>query len=495
MNTKSILALGLGLVLGNPVKAADTPKPGESTAAVSYFKQIRPIFQLNCNGCHQPAKAMGGFQTTSHGDLFKVADRGTPGIVIGQPDKSTILTQLLPVGAKPPEMPKQREPLAEKDIELVKRWIKEGAKDDTPASARDPIDAEHPPVYRLPPVVTAIDYSPDGTMLAVSGFHEILLYKADGGAILARLVGISERIQSLAFSPDGKFLAASGGSPGRFGEIQIWDIAKKKVRTSASFTGDTLYGVSWSPDGAIVAFGGSDNNLRTIDAVSGKQILFQGAHSDWVLGSAFGRDGKYLLSASRDRTLKLTDVATQRFIDNVTSITPGALKGGLSAIAVRPFPKDKDKKVKASSIAIGSTEEKLYEEILIGGADGMPRLYKMHRETKRVIGDDANKIREYAALPGRIYTVAFRPDGAVFAVGSSLDGKGELRLFNTDDAKQLVKFDAGLAGIYTLAWKADGKELALSGFDGIVRIFDPVTGKPIRQFLSVPITASATAGR
>ena len=39
------------------------------------------------------------------------------------------------------------------------------------------------------------------------------------------------------------------------------------------------------------------------------------------------------VSASRDRTLKLVEIATQRFIDNVTSITPGALKGGLAAVA------------------------------------------------------------------------------------------------------------------------------------------------------------------
>ncbi len=498
MLKKTLWTLGLGLQLGlftTQGYAVDAPKPGEATAQVSYYKQIRPILQLHCNGCHQPAKALGGYQTTSHADLFKTGDRGTPGIVVTDPDKSTLIDQIVPHGAKAPEMPKQREPLASKDVDLIKRWVKEGAKDDTPSNAKDPIDADHPPIYRLPPVVTAIDYSPDGSMIAVSGFHEILLHKADGGAILSRFVGVSERIQSLAFSPDGKFLAASGGSPGRFGEIQIWDIAKKKIRTSASFTGDTLYGVSWSPDGTIVAFGGADNNLRAINASTGKQVLFQGAHNDWVLGTAFGRDGKFLLSASRDRSLKLTEVGTQRFIDNVTSITPGALKGGLSALAVRPFPKDKDKKVKASSIAVGSTEEKLYEEVLIGGADGIPRVYKVHRDTKRVIGDDANKIREYAPLPGRIYTAAFRPDGAVFAVGSSLDGKGELRIFQTDDAKQLIQLDAGLTGIYTLVWKADGKELAISGFDGMVRIIDPATGKTIRQFLSVPISAQATAGR
>ena len=42
----------------------------------------------------------------------------------------------------------------------------------------------------------------------------------------------------------------------------------------------------------------------------------------------------------------------------------------------------------------------VYDELLLGGSDGAPKLYKMHRETKRVIGDDANKVREFEPLPG-----------------------------------------------------------------------------------------------
>ena len=46
----------------------------------------------------------------------------------------------------------------------------------------------------------------------------------------------------MAFSPDGKWLASSGGSPGRFGEVQIWDFAKKKLKLSVPATFDTVYG-------------------------------------------------------------------------------------------------------------------------------------------------------------------------------------------------------------------------------------------------------------
>src|SRR5262249_21679514 len=153
--------------------------------------------------------------------------------------------------------------------------------------------------------------------------------------------------QSVAFSPDSKSLAVVGGSPGRFGEVQVWDVAKKKLNYSQSLTFDTLYGVSWSPDSSKIAFGGGDNSVRVLEADTGKQVTYQGAHSDWVLGTTFSQDGQHVVSVSRDMSMKLTVVQTQRFVDNITSITPGKLKGGLQAVERRPLPaKAKPTKVK-----------------------------------------------------------------------------------------------------------------------------------------------------
>ncbi len=81
---------------------------------------------------------------------------------------------------------------------------------------------------------------------------------------------------------------------------------------------------------------------------------------------------------------KLTEVATQRFVDNMTSITPGALKGGLATVARHPKR----------------------DEVVIGGSDGQPKLYRVLRQTIRVIGDDSNLIREFPGLPGRVCSVA-----------------------------------------------------------------------------------------
>jgi WD40 repeat protein len=471
--------------------AADPPKAPD--AKISFYRDIRPIFQQQCQGCHQPAKPQGGFIITRFADLLKPGENGAkPAVVPGKPTESDLLDQVVSKNGKPPKMPQNADPLPQAHIEKIRLWIAQGATDDTPPSARQiAIDADHMPVYQLPPVITSLDYSPDGQLLAVSGYHEVLLHKADGSGIVARFVGASERIQKVAFSPDGKLLAVAGGNPGRFGEIQVWDVTKKQLKFAVSYTYDTINGVSWSPDGKMIAFGCNDNTLRGIDSNTGKQILFQGAHNDWVLDTAFGSDGKFLVSASRDRTLKLTEVATQRFIDNVTSITPGALKGGLAAVACRPF---KEKKiVKAANIAVASTEEKVYEELLFGGADGRPKLYKMHRESKRVIGDDANKVREYEAMPGRVFAIRFNADGKLFAAGSSSDGNGEVRIYQTDDGKVVSRFEGIKGGIYALAYRPDGTQVASGGFDGVVRFHNPATGKLVKEFVPVPITTKSAA--
>lgn len=469
-SVRCLLASAVALLPILPA-AAEPPAPKTADTPVSYYRQVRPIFQQHCQGCHQPAKAQASFVMTSYPDLLKPGNSMEPAVVPGQPDKSNIVKLVSAHGDKAPAMPKGKDPLLPRDVDVIKTWIAQGAKDDTPVSARAVVDLDHPPVYRLLPVITSVAYSPDGQLLAVSGYHEVLLHKADGSGLVGRLVGLSERVQSLAFSPDGKFLAVTGGSPSRFGEVQIWEVATRKLRLSLPVTNDTVYGASWSKDGSKVAFGCADNTLRAIDAKTGKQILFQGAHNDWVLETTFSTDASHLVSVSRDRSMKLTEVATQRFVDNITSITPGALKGGLMTVARHPTK----------------------DELLIGGADGEPKIYKMYRTKKRVIGDDFNFLRKFEPMPGRICAARFSPDGNRIVAGSSHDGKGEVRVYQAGDGKLVSRFEGQKGAVYTLSYRPDGKEVASGGFDGVVRLNDPLTGKLIKEFAPVPVSPANVA--
>lgn len=478
-------------------------KPKELPAEVSYYRDVRPLFQQHCQGCHQPAKAQGGFVMTSHADLLKKGDSDQPGVVPGKPEESLILEQILGHDSKPPAMPKGKDPLPEHAVSLIKKWVVQGARDDTPSSTREVVDSDHPPTYEAAPVITAVAYSPDGKLLAVSGYHEVLLHKADGSEVVARLVGLSERVQALAFSPDGKWLAVAGGDPGRFGEVQVWDVARKRLKLSVPITYDTVYGVSWAPDGTKVAFGCADNSLRAIEADTGKQVLFQGAHSDWVLDTVFSKDGSHLVSVSRDMSMKLTEVSTQRFVDNISSITPGALKGGLMAVARHPRK----------------------DELLIGGSDGTPKIYQMYRSRKRVIGDDFNHIRTYEAMPGRIFAAEYNADGSRIVVGSSHEGRGEVRVYESASkphdlfvaacsvgtlpthglsllstapdfrhkGRLIAKLEGQRGPVYALAYRPDSKEVASAGFDGVVRLNDSETGKLLKEFVPVPLKPAGMA--
>ncbi|MFO0981358.1 MAG: c-type cytochrome domain-containing protein [Planctomycetota bacterium] len=416
---------------------ADGVKP------VSFFRGVRPILQSHCAGCHQPAKAGGKVVLTGYDEIS--AHRSL--IVPGKPAESELVTVLLEDGDRPAKMPKNGAPLAANEIAVIQSWIAEGAVDDTPAAARTQFSMEQPPTYAQPPVVTSVDFSPDGSLLAVSGYHEVLLFDHhDGGAALAaHLVGLSERIQAVRFSPDGATLLAVGGSPARLGEVQLWRVAERKLHLSVPVGFDTLYGAAWSDDGKRIAFG-SDHIVRALDADTGEQVLYQGAHEDLVLDTVFSHDGKYLVSVSRDRSMKLIEVATQQFIDNITSITPGALKGGLMAVARQP----------------GS------DLLLCGGADGTPRTYQMHRTKERKIGDDYNLVKAYAALDGRIFAIDWSPDGKRFAIGASLPGgRGEIRLYALDQDTPLWRLSTSGA-IYALSFHPSGQVIAAGGFAGDV---------------------------
>ncbi len=493
-----IAACALGLI--SPlVYGADQAKP-VAPGKVSYYLQVRPIFQAQCQGCHQPAKKGGEYVMTSFAPLLAGGKSKEAAIVAGKPNDSHLIDLITPSSGKA-EMPKGKAPLTASEIETIATWIRQGAIDDTPETAKIRYDQNHPPEYRRPPVIGAIDSSPDGKMLAVGGFHEVLLWKADGSELVGRLIGLSERIESVRFSPDGKRLAVTGGQPGRMGEVQVWDVATKKLALSVPITFDTIYGASWSPDGSKIALGCADNSVRAIDVKTGAQILFMGAHSDWALDTTFSVDGANLISVGRDMAAKLTEVATQRFVDNITSITPGALKGGIAAVSRHPKR----------------------DEILIGGSDGVPRVYRVFRQTARVIGDDSNLIREFEPMKGRINTVAVRGDGKRLAAGSSLDGAGQVDVYSYEfdtslpDAikgimskvassrspaevtqlnaylkagvKRLSRVELPKSAIYAISFVGDGGTLASAGADGKIRLYNGETGALVKEFAAVPLTA------
>jgi WD40 repeat protein len=442
----------LCFVVWSPFVVADNHASG---SAVSYHTQIVPILKRSCQGCHHPGDPNGDLIVTTYTDLKRGGMAGEA-IIPGKPDESLLITL---VSGDEPAMPQNQEPLSPEEVELFRRWILEGAHDDTPTEV-DAMEGNYP-TYTAPPVVSAISYSPDGSTLLVSGFREVLLYDTTNFELKARLVGKAHRIESLTYTADGKILGVAGGSPAQFGEVQLWDTATNTLIKTMRSSYDTVYGLSFSPDASRVAFGCSDKTVRVLSIEDEKELIKFDNHSDWVFGTIFSTDGSHFVSCGRDTALKLVEVNTGSFVDDINSSNKGY--GEINTIARHP------------------TED----QVLSAGEDRIPRLYKIFREIRRDVGNtDFNLIQAYEAQSGTIEGVAFSADGSRFATGSA---GGEARIYNVEDGKRLASMQGDAVGVFAVSFHPDGTQLATGGFDGKIRIFDTASGKLLNAFMSVPI--------
>jgi WD40 repeat protein len=348
-------------------------------------------------------------------------------------------------------------PLPPEQIAVLRDWVAAGAKDDSPATAAP---SEKSVSYSQAPVITALTFSPDGSTLAVSAYREVLLIPTNGTTPAKRLSGLSEKIHGIAFSADGARLVTAGGTPARFGEVQVWDVPSAKMLKSVMVTGDTVFGGALSPDGKTIAVGCTDNTVRLLDAESGKELHKIGNHENWVLGVVFGKDGKRVVTVGRDRAAKLTATATGAFLENIN-----LLRGELAAVARHPAK----------------------EIVVIGGEDRYPYVYLMDRAKNMKIADDTTLVHKLDRQGGAIFALAWSPDGSRVAVAGAAP---QVNIYDAESGKLVASASGHQAGIYTLAWSPDSRTLATGGFDGKVRFYD-AGGKMTREFVPVPLETTS----
>ncbi len=432
-----------------PLAAGLAAQPG-------FVRDIQPILQKQCQGCHHPAGAASGLDVTSYEAFAKGGKRG-PGFVAGKPEESITVRYL--TAAMMPRMPLGQPALPDADIARIREWIAAGAPDDTAVET----SAAGPSVYLQPPVITALRWSPDGRQIAVSGNREVLVHEADGKRLVHRLAGKAERILSLAYSADGRTLVAGGGTPAQFGEVQIWDAGAGKLRHAARLTNDTVFGASIAPDGSRVAVGATDNTVHVFDTVSGKELYKIGNHENWVLASVFGADSKRFVTVSKDRAAKLIDAGSGAFLENVN-----LLRSELNAVARHP------KK----------------DIVIIGGEDRYPYIYTMDRPKNMKIADDTTLIRKLDRQEGPIFSLDWSADGARIAVAGIAPA---VNIYDAETGKLTAQCKGHAAGIYAAAFSPDSKRLATGGFDGMLRIYDAANCQLLHRFVPVPLSAGAAS--
>jgi WD40 repeat protein len=116
--------------------------------------------------------------------------------------------------------------------------------------------------------VYAVDWSPDGTRIAIGTSAVVGLIDASTGSVQAYLEGDAGEIQAVVWSPDGTRIASAD----IWGDVQVWDPVAQTQLLSLSGHNDRVGSLSWHPSGTMFASASDDGTVRLWDANTGSEL-------------------------------------------------------------------------------------------------------------------------------------------------------------------------------------------------------------------------------
>jgi WD40 repeat protein len=160
----------------------------------------------------------------------------------------------------------------------------------------------------LPAVIHTLAYSPDGRILAAAGFADsVWLFDAEQGKLIRELPAPGVDIRTIVFSPNGTRMAAAG----RAGLVRIWDAASGQQISDVQVSSRRIFALAYSPDGKLLAAGGHQRIVRLLDPASGRVVADLPGRPGDVMALCFCGPGT-LASAGSSNVIHIWDVPSQR---------------------------------------------------------------------------------------------------------------------------------------------------------------------------------------
>lgn len=151
---------------------------------------------------------------------------------------------------------------------------------------------------------TLLAFSTDGKLLASAGARKIHIWDVATRELKHTIDGHEKAIQSICFSPNGRFLASASTDD----TVRIWKVETGKLGRKIEPEQGGVLAVAYNPAGTMLASAGADKTIKLWNPDSGKMYVRLWGHLDKVLCLAFSPDGKTLASGSRDARIALWDI-------------------------------------------------------------------------------------------------------------------------------------------------------------------------------------------
>ena len=448
--------------------------------ATNDYAAVDAIFATHCLDCHAAQEPEGKLVMETFEALMKGGESGAA-LKPGKSGESLMVKmiegQIEKEGKKRIMPPGKRKKLSPEEIATIKGWIDSGAlPPKEPAKiTRELVLPKITPTVPPRRSIQALAFAAGPKLIAAARYGEVDLISSEtrcgDQSSTSRIAWVGRACHLLnwsdlqlyrrptvstspgprasldttavAFTTDGKQLAAAAGEPARFGEVRLWNVADGKLIRTFEGHKDALYSVAISPDGKTLATGSYDQKVKLWELATGKELQTLSAHNGAIFDLAFRPDGKILASASGDRTVKLWNVATGKRVETLSQ----PLK---EQYALSWSPDGK--------------------RLAAGGADNRIRVWEISESAAETT--NPLLIAKFAH-EGAILNLAYSPDGKTLL--SSADDRA-LKLWDAAEVTEKLVFETQPDVTPGITFLADAKKLAVGRQDGSVDFYE--TEKP-----------------
>lgn len=309
-----------------------------------------------------------------------------------------------------------------------------------------------------PPGFWSVVFSPDGHYLAAGSYGRVMVWEVaavDNGARapVRQFTGLAGPVRALAWSGDGKWLAAGSGRPAEFGEVHVWNAADPANATGFTLRPhrDTVESLTFDPSGNLLLSASDDETIATTDLRTHKVAHSLTDHTNRVTAAATSPDRRWIATGSLDKTVKIWDGAELKSVLNID------VEGG-----------------QVYTIAFAGGGNQLFT----GTEDGKARLFRLEESrTGNLAGLNANLARVFEGNRTPLYAVAAPGARSRAALGAYSGLDPAVHVVDLNSGAEKFALRDCVDAVYCLTFSADGSRLAAASRDGKLRVWSMADGK------------------